>query len=235
LQEIETYLALLDVLEKEAAQGAPRIGSVSITAQQQKILYSSVYLQLYNLVEATVTWCVEAVCAAAADGGKWVPADLTETVRKEWVRATAKTHTEMTPENRLAKAVAMSERLVQALPVISWKMEVSGGGNWDDEDIRKLTQRLGCQLQISQQVYSDIKRPIKDNKGALVLVKDLRNRLAHGTLSFSECGEGVTVPDLVDLKERTAKYLREVVAAFTSFINSQEFLAPHKRPAPPNP
>lgn len=61
LQEIETYLDLLEVLEKQVQEGSPRIGKkgTKITVQQQKILYSSVYLQLYNLVESTVTRCVD--------------------------------------------------------------------------------------------------------------------------------------------------------------------------------
>ena len=61
LQEIETYLDLLDMLEKQVRLGPPMMGESTISAQQQKILYSSVYLQLYNLVEATVHWCLKAV------------------------------------------------------------------------------------------------------------------------------------------------------------------------------
>ncbi len=85
LQEIDAYLTLMDALERQIQVGPPRIGGELITAQQQKILYSSVYLQLYNLVEATATWCVEAVASAAADGGRWRPNDLTIELRREWV------------------------------------------------------------------------------------------------------------------------------------------------------
>ena len=67
LQEIEAYLDLLATLEDQIRSGPPRIGEAIVTSQQQKILYSSVYVQIYNLVEATITWCVEGVCAAAAD------------------------------------------------------------------------------------------------------------------------------------------------------------------------
>jgi len=55
LHEIDAYLDLLDALQRQAQSGPPKIGDFVITAQQQKILYSSVYLQLYNLVEATAT------------------------------------------------------------------------------------------------------------------------------------------------------------------------------------
>src|SRR4051812_15733291 len=92
LREIESYLGLLDGIEQQVRKGPPRLGSDGplITAEQQKILYSSVYLQLYNLIEATITRCVDSVCVAAAKG--WYPGDLSEQLQREWVRFKARTH-----------------------------------------------------------------------------------------------------------------------------------------------
>jgi hypothetical protein len=231
LQEIDAYLDLLDALERQVREGPPKIGGSAITAQQQKILYSSVYLQLYNLVEATVTWCIDAVTAAAANGGRWLPNDLSAELRREWVRVQARTHVNLNFENRLETAVAFFDRLTSALPVSSWSFERGGGGNWDDVEIEEIAARLGCNLRVSLAAYEGVKRIIRDDKNALALVKYLRNRLAHGTLSFAECGDGVTVVDLRDIKERTALYLREVVAAFRAYIDSYDFLIPARRPA----
>lgn len=230
LKEIETYLDLLDALERQVQEGFPKIGGVTITSEHQKILYSSVYLQLYNLVEATVTWCVDAVCAAATTGGRWQPGDLSDALRREWVRYVARTHVDLNYEHRLESAVSLCDSLIQALPVLAWTVERGRGGNWDEDEIRTIARRLGFELQISKDVYTGIKRPIRDDKGSLALVKDLRNRLAHGSLSFSECGAGVTVPDLRNLKDRTADYLREVVAAFRAHIDDRGFLTPARRP-----
>jgi MAE_28990/MAE_18760-like HEPN len=230
LQEIEVYLDLLDALERQVQAGPPKIGGAAITAQQQKILYSCVYLQLYNLVEATVTWCVDAVCAAAAEKGRWRPADLITNLRREWVRSTARTHLELNEANRLEGAVQLCDHLVQSLPLLKWSIEGGRRGNWDDEEIKAITARLGCDLRISNEVYKGIKRPVREDRGSLVLIRYLRNKLAHGALSFTECGDGVTVFDLRDLKERTALYLREVVAAIRTYIDSYEFLIPASRP-----
>lgn len=232
LQEIETYLDLLDALERQVQERSPTVGGVPITAQQQKILYSSVYLQLYNLVEATVTWCVDAVCAAAAKDARWRPGDLSMDLRREWVKHTARTHIDLNHEHRLDSAVAMCDSLIQALPVLAWTVERGGGGNWDEEEIKTIARRLGLELTISPEVYLGVKRRIRDDKGSLVLVKDLRNRLAHGSLSFAECGDGVTAFDLRDLKNRTASYLREVVAAFRAHIEGHGFLVQSRRPVP---
>lgn len=230
LQEIEAYLDFLDALEQQVRLGPPRIGGAAITSQQQKILYSSVYLQLYNLVEATATWCIEAVTVATADGARWKPADLDQQVRREWVRHIARTHVDLTYEHRLESAVELCNKLVDALPLAAWNLEKGGGGNWDDSELEQIAGRLGFQLRVSQPVYTAIKRKVRDDKSALVLVKYLRNRLAHGTLSFAECGDGVTVHDLREMKNVTALYLREVIGAFTLFINNTEFIRPERRP-----
>jgi hypothetical protein len=231
LQEIDAYLDVLDLFEHEAHRGPPKIGGTTITGQQQKIMYSSVYLQLYNLVEATATWCIDAVARAVADGSRWRPADLTDELRREWIRTTARTHVSLNHDHRLQQTVDVCNWLLRASPIAAWSVEKGGGGNWDDVLLEEVTARIGCELRISKIVYSQIKRVIRDDKSALALVKHLRNQLAHGDLSFSECGQGVTVTELREIKNRTAAYLREVVAAFQSYIDGFKFLLPASRPA----
>lgn len=232
LEEIEAYLTFLDGLETEIQSGRPRLGASGpvITTDQQHILYSSVYLQLYNLVEATITRCLDAVCQAASTGGRWKPGDLSLELRKEWVRYTAKTHIELTDENRLKAAVDLVGHLVEALPVEPFKVEKSGG-SWDDAMIENIAGRIGLQLHISQDVYTGVKRHIREDKGALEVIALLRNNLAHGSLSFAECGRGVVVRELRDLKQRTSLYLSEIVDTFEAWVESYEFLVPQSRPA----
>jgi MAE_28990/MAE_18760-like HEPN len=233
LGEIRAYLAFLDGIEVEARSGPPRLGAAGalITAQQQRILYSSVFLQLYNLVEATVVKCLDGVTDAALSGGNWLPGDLTEGLRREWVRVVARTHVELNPEHRLESALALCQHLVGALPVSGFKVEKGGGGNWDDDAIKQIAGRLGFNLQVSAETYSAIKRPFRDDLGPLQLIKKLRNSLAHGNVSFAECGENLTVGELRDLVDRTTVYLREVVGAFRSYIDGHQFVVQAKRPA----
>ena len=231
LQEIDAYLELLDALERQVREGPPKLGGSVVTAQQQRILYSSVYLQLYNLVEATVTWCLDAVSAAAAEEGRWLPTDLSGEMRREWIRVHARTHVVLNFENRLETAIAFFDRLAAAAPISEWSLEKGRGGNWDDVEIEEISARLGCTLRINRATLKGVKRIVRDDRNALGLVKYLRNRLAHGSISFAECGDGVTVGDLRDIKERTADYLREVVEAFRFFIGQHEFLIPTRRPA----
>ncbi|MCF1182335.1 hypothetical protein L0E83_02655 [Marichromatium gracile] len=233
LEEVEEYLNFLSTIEAQAQQGPPRIEGAEhpITTQQQRILYSSVYLQLYNLVEATMSRCIEAVSEAAKENAQWKPGDLSDSMRREWVRVTARTHIELTPEKRLESALRLCENLMDSLPIKIFDIEKGGGGNWDDSEIEAFSKRLGFQLDVSQPVYRAIKQPFRNDLGPLALVKQLRNRLAHGSISFAQCAEDITVGRLIELKDKTVDYLKEVVNCFIRYIDSFEYLLPERRPA----
>ena len=232
LAEVEAYLDFLSTMETQAQHGPLRLQGAEhpISALQQRILYSSVYLQLYNLVEATMSGCIEAVAEAAQESSRWKPSDLSKPLRREWVRVTARTHENLTPEHRLESALFLCDHLVASLPITSFHIGTGGGGNWDDAAIEDICQRLGFKLVVSQPVYRAVKRSFRDELGPLALVKDLRNRLAHGTISFARCAEDVTVGRLVELKDKTVDYLREVVGCFTTYMVSFEYLLPERRP-----
>lgn len=233
LAEVEAYLEFLSTMEARAQHGPPRLEGAEhpISAQQQRILYSSVYLQLYNLVESTMSRCIEAVTEAATASNRWMPSDLSQALRREWVRAMARTHEELTPDRRLESVLRLCDHLVAALPVAEFTLDKGGGGNWDDQAIEAISMRLGFQLVVSEPVYSAVKRRFQDDLGPLALVKQLRNRLAHGSISFAQCAENVTVARLIELKDKTVDYLREVVNCFNAYLDTFEYLLPERRPA----
>ncbi len=141
----------------------------------------------------------------------------------------ARTHEILNTEGRLEAALRMCDHLVEMLPV-RMKIHQGGGGNWDDEEIFRFAERLGVRLKLNSKTVADVKRPLRENKGALQLIKHLRNKLAHGEMSFAECGEGLSASQLADLKDRTVRYLSEVLDCFEGFITRYEYLADSKRP-----
>ncbi|MGO4189042.1 MAE_28990/MAE_18760 family HEPN-like nuclease [Pseudarthrobacter sp. TAF60_1] len=217
--EIEAYLALLQNLEDATRGGTPRFKETdaAITVEQKKILSSSLYLQLYNLVEATVSRCLDGLAVALVGEGL-SPGSLNPDLRREWVRSIAKTHSELNHSNRLEAALELCNHLLSQLPVSDFKIESGGGGNWDDAAIEKVCERVGCSLAISQHVSAAAKRHRRDEMGALKLVKNRRNSLAHGSLSFVDCSDGVSVMELRDLANAVGEYLREAVNSFVNYI-----------------
>lgn len=233
--EVDAYMRLVAAIEHAAQQGTPilrnRTGDVSaVDPLQQKILYGGVYLHLYNLVEATISRCILAVEEAASATRRWKADDLSTHLRAEWVRSVARTHEDLTTDNRLRVALDLCEHLVSMLPV-AVKIEKGGGGNWDDVAIFRFASRIGVPLQLNAHTENKVKRHIRDNKGPLALVKHLRNKLAHGEMSFSECGDGRSANELEELVNLTKTYLEEVISSFEGFISRHEFLHPTRRPA----
>lgn len=228
VKEIDAYLELLVALEDQVKSGIhAEIGGKKITTQQHRILYSSVYLQLYNLVEATVTWCIEAVGKAISDA-RWHPAQLCPELVKEWIRYQAKTHEPLSVESRFEASANLFNRMIHTNPMGTWKVEKSGG-NWDDKAVEDFVKRIGVKLKISAPVYKGVKRFIREERGALELIKFLRNQLAHGFMSFEECGADVTVSELADIRKITESYLKEVIDSFREFIGGFYFLSPASR------
>jgi MAE_28990/MAE_18760-like HEPN len=232
--EIETYLQFLEGLDAVMKSGLPRLGGdqgIVVSVDQQRMLFSGVYLHLYNLVEASITSCLDAVGETAMSGGNWAPNDLGDELRQEWLRHMARTHTEMTPDNRLRKVNGLFEHLVAARPIGAFQIEKGGGGNWDEDQITRIARRVGLNLSVTPDAYRDVKRVIRDDRGAMGLIVDLRNKLAHGSLSFVECGGYDTVQELRQIAERVIRYMREVVTAFAAHIDNHGYLRPEKRPA----
>lgn len=232
LAEVNAYLDFLSMVEAQVQQGAPRFERAEhpITTQQQRILYSCVYLLLYSLVEATVSRCIEAI-EKAIEGARLQPSDLSPGLKREWVRTKARTHDILTPENRLESAVSLFDHLVESLPIHVFTIGKGGGGNWDDCKIEDLSNRLGIPLVVSHSVYTAIKRPFREDKGPLALVKFFRNHLAHGKISFTQCSEGVDIRRLVELKDMTVNYLQEVVNCVMRYVESRAYLHEDRRPA----
>ncbi|GAA4402818.1 MAE_28990/MAE_18760 family HEPN-like nuclease [Tsukamurella soli] len=218
--EIDAYLVFLQHLEEAARAGVPRFKGTDayITPTQKKILSSCLYLQLYNLVEATVVKCLEAV-VVAVENAERRPEQLSEELRREWVRSIARTHVgDLGPQKRLEAALELCEQILGQTPIKDFKIEPGGGGNWDDTSIEKVCARVGCGLVVSPKVRQAVKMQVRDELGPLKLVRNRRNGLAHGSLSFVDCSDGVTVAELKAVATAVGDYLRDTASSFVKFI-----------------
>lgn len=232
LKEVEAFIRLVSIVEHATRTGMPLVqgrtgDGASIDPLQQRLLYGSVYLHLYSLVESTISRCVAAVEEAASQE-ILQPWDLSIKLREEWVRSMARTHESLKEKNRLQSAIALCDHLIRMLPP-KVAIDHEGGGNWDDELIHQVAKRLGVEFSIPAEIQAGVKRRYRDDLGALKTIKKLRNKLAHGEMTFSECGDGLTVDDLEKLTRTTVAYLREVIRCFVDFITRLEYLHPAKR------
>ena len=61
------------------------------------------------------------------------------------------------------------------------------------------------------------------NGEGLVIIKDKRNKLAHGEFTFAEIGKNYTVQDIIQLKEETKSYLSQVLDKIQVYISNQNY------------
>lgn len=225
-KEINDYLDFLFILESETKKGPPKIGDSVISPQQVYSLYSSAFVQIYNLVEGTVSKCIESVCTVITKDKKHTPADLSDALRKEWLRFRAQTHVNLAPDKRLRKLESILKDAVDKRPIASFKLEKGGGGNWCDDTIEKFLSRIGCNWTIDSQLKRQVKQPFKDDVGIMHYLMDLRNDLAHGNISFCQCGRDVALSDIKRTYFIVHEYLQVIVDAISEYIEKRHYLQP---------
>ena len=80
-------------------------------------------------------------------------------------------------------------------------------GNLDSRSIKKLSLKLGVALSV------------KVDEPALLKVKNIRNKLAHGETKFSNTCQDITLDESKDLCNKVKKYLGNVIDQYEVFLN----------------
>lgn len=88
-------------------------------------------------------------------------------------------------------------------------------GNLDAQQIRNVCNDHGIKFSI------DI-----SCKGGVVLetVKDRRNSLAHGILSFAECGRDYSIQDLEKIKDQTITFLKGLLDGMKDYYDGKYYM-----------
>lgn len=88
-------------------------------------------------------------------------------------------------------------------------------GNLDDQKIRKICDSHGIRLSISTSAYGG---------NSLTDIKQKRNNLAHGTVSFSECGRDYSINDLKKIKTEIIIFLFDFIKSLKYYLKNKEYL-----------
>lgn len=197
-EDIETYYSLLDEIMNNNANLAfnPTPRPIKhISGDTKVILRSSFFLMLYNCVESTVTNCLRAICdAIKAENCKY--SELTNEVQTVVVESYdyLVSSKPTSHENHIGYLIESLGVFCFSYPitltldnVIHSTSQSTFSGSLDTKEIRKHFSRFGIDL-------SDLKCD------CLVTVRDKRNQLAHGELSFLECSKDYPIQYLEKMK-----------------------------------
>ncbi|MCK0154900.1 MAE_28990/MAE_18760 family HEPN-like nuclease [Alcanivorax sp. S6407] len=178
----------------------------------EKTLRASAYLMLYNLVEATMTNAIDAIHLHIA--GEQVGFDeLKEDLRRIAIKGLRKAVSSSTPSELLDVGVPISSALIW----LGFDKKDLFSGNLDGRLIKDTAKEYGFELVNHDKTAS--------RDGARLLnVKTKRNELAHGGISFEDCGQDTSVDELVAIFDEIKVFIKAVLDGVSDYLSSKGYL-----------
>jgi len=218
VSEIDEYLSLLQMISEPDAKisvDGKRPRKVKTVAL--KTMKASCFLMLYNLVESSIRGSMvqlyEQMNAEALALDKF-----DEYVKKIWIEQKFKNmdpfSSNQTSYRNLIKSMVDDVLVSTPISLDPDKLEISG--NLDAKKIRSLFKIHNIPTSTHYRAFGG---------GELRTIKDRRNSLAHGSESFSDCGQEYTVQTIIAIKKQTVIYLRSSLKNVQKYIESEKYAA----------
>lgn len=213
VQEIDLYFAAIKELDQGSTNQtteAPYFNSEFI-----KILKANTLLMIYNLVESTVMGGILEIYDKLKQEG------LTYSgVRKEikdiWFSYKFRqVYDQQAHYNSYkGKALEIVNSILTGEVIELDRKAAAISGNLDAQQIRNVCNEHGISFQTDEA-----------SRGGIVLetVKDRRNDLAHGMLSFAECGRDYSIKDLGKIKDQTVHFLQGLLAGMKQYYDEKQY------------
>ena len=171
----------------------------------QCCLKAQTLILLYNLVESTICECLNTIYDAVHDN-KLTYVMLTDEMRQAWNKSCKRANipekdwTEMEKMNHVVKFRALATNI---------------SGSMDIRNIYNVLLQHGCTID-------NCKR--EDYANSFLIVKNKRNSLAHGNISFSECGTNYVLSDIEKMRQDIITFLEKVIESIYKFITDKKYL-----------
>jgi hypothetical protein len=211
-REVSKYFIFLKSLE----QGTTKLSMVGngespkireIDSELIKTLKASGFLLLYNLVEATMRNAIEAIFDELRSQG--VSYDQISPQLKKIVLKNLK---KRNPDRIFSSITAISIDIITA----GFDKQDLFSGNIDGMKIRETATEYGFSHQTDYARTGD--------GSDLLTIKSNRNDLAHGFKSFSEVGRDKTADELLEIKNKTVKYLKQILQNIAQYLSNEGYL-----------
>lgn len=208
--EIEAYYQLLSFLvsvdshKQLPLQSPTNSEKIYVTQEVQCCVKAQLIVMLYNLVESTVCLCLNTIYDEIHDFDLTY-SDLSDKMRAIWNDSCRRANM---PEKDLDEASKMS------IKVRFKELSTNTSGNIDIRKIYEIFDSYGCMIDKSiRENYAD----------SFLTVKNKRNLLAHGNISFCQCGANFVLKDLESIKKDILDFMEIIVRQTILFIEKKEF------------
>ena len=222
--EFERHLFLARLLE---ARVDDAVGSdaAQVEIRHVNTIKSGLIIHLYNIVEAVTTRTMAVVGSTIVTEK---PKLWTAIVLKEWVRAAIWDGEDRLGEGAVTRLAGISGTLASGEAPGAFKIK-GEPGSWDDEAIKAVAKRLGCQLVLTPAIKrAAFEKAYLNEMTAMEYLASRRNAIAHGATTFEEGARDHTLDEIAALAERILPFLQAVSRSYEAFLNSKAYLAPQE-------
>lgn len=208
-QEIENYFTLLEnIMVQDAKFLFPNGTQIDVNIDLRHILRANAFLLLYNLIESSISQAIEAIHIDISNKQNLDFNTLTKNIKKELIGFIKK---DVSVEDFIGNTGKISEYILRYYP----KSRAIFSGNVDAKEIKKIGEKYGFSCQTNAQFTK--------NGEKLLTVKSKRNDLAHGFISFKECGKDYPIEDILEMKLQVFAYLEQILDNITQFVTNEEY------------
>ncbi|MED0686109.1 MAE_28990/MAE_18760 family HEPN-like nuclease [Anoxybacillus ayderensis] len=191
------------------------LNSIVTNVKTFKILKSTVFLLLYNLVESTVSNSLYLIHWSISE--KNIRYDqLSHCLQKSYMEYFLKNqgfkNVNEIQKKKLIDFFDQYFRLEKHIVQFSYGNFVSISGNIDNKKVNEIGEIYGFKMDRGRR------------EEELLFVKEMRNSLGHGNISFSECSKDIVIGELFRIKNEVVGYLECYLNTIENYINERRYL-----------
>lgn len=213
-QEIEAYFLFLNKIESGEYLICENGNPISSATATRTTLKASAVILIYNLVESIITKCLERIHIYIINENISYN-DLNDDIKMLLITYYG---TIADKKNSISEVAPYLHEIIHLITnqkkiALDYK-EMSKyytlySGNLDSKKISKIFKKYGIVFE--------------EKCSELQTVKDNRNKLAHGVMSFEECGRQLSMQQLNEQKNNCINYLNSLIAAIELYIDNKKF------------
>jgi MAE_28990/MAE_18760-like HEPN len=196
-RDVGDYLCFLRDLEQEKIL-LNQDGVISkIDTELDKSLKATGFLLLYNLVESTMRNAIQSIFDEISNKGVFFD-KLRIEIKKIILQNVKKNVQECGVNDVVGKIENIFNDIIQS----GFNQDELFSGNVDAKEIRRIAKQYGFSATTDLDTRDGFD---------LLSIKEHRNDLAHGVMSFKEVGKNTSAENLVQISARVIKYLRQIL------------------------
>jgi len=217
IDEIELYFsAIAQLYEKLPLSGREEIIPDFYSDNFLKMLKANALLMIYNLVESSIMGGILEIYDDMKSSG-YSYNDVRKEIGDIWFSFKfSQVYDKTAHYNSYREKAAEIVTAVLDREIIELNRKATDiSGNLDAEKIRQICKDHGITYMMNN-----------DCRGGIALedVKNKRNNLAHGTISFVECGREYSIESLASIKDETILFLNCILDGMKTYYDEKNYL-----------